>query len=97
MNHDILVASSVASTSTNSKRGILNPPITDEERERRKKRPRQVTSCEYPRALARMILIKLQGTTCVKRKTKCDRGFPCGACVKRGEPSSCLYDGEVEM
>lgn len=66
----------------------------ESERERRKKRPRQVLSCWLSFG-GRRELIR-PGTMCVKRKTKCDKSVPCAACVKRGDPALCVVEGVDE-
>lgn len=33
-------------------------------------------------------------TACHRKKSKCDRGKPCSACIKSGIADSCVYDGK---
>lgn len=49
-----------------------------------------------PALTAADLRFRSSGTRCVARKTKCDKVIPCSACVKRGDPTSCVVEGVDE-
>ncbi|WWC89325.1 uncharacterized protein L201_004246 [Kwoniella dendrophila CBS 6074] len=60
-----------------------------------KKHSREEEGSEEKRKIKRP-RAKLTCLNCKRRKTKCDKSYPCSSCVSRGEGSSCQYEEGYE-